>query len=260
MIDPVERAAREMRSQAKVLAVVMWAAFALNWSTATLVDRVSGGVKGADFVHFYSLATASRSHDFGALTSSRELHTVQARAVPQAAGDTFPVVYPPQVGLALQPLAFFSYPIALAIWMALTWAIYGAAIWLFWRCCPRLRSYGSIVAWVACAFPPFWWLVATGHLSGVALGALALACLALEQKRPWLAGCAIGLLAYKWTMLLPAVAVCLLAGEFAVLLGAAVVTAGQLGLAVPFVGLDGVRLWASANWCGLCRAQHNALW
>ncbi len=80
-----------------------------------------------------------------------------------------------------------------------------------------------------------------GHLSAVALGALALACLALKQKRSWLAGCAIELLAYKWTLLLPAVAVCLLAGEFTILLGAAAVTAGQLGLAVPFVGLDGVR-------------------
>lgn len=241
MIDRVDRAAREMRNQAKVLAVIMWAAFALNWSTPTLVDRISGGVKGADFVQFYSLATASRSHDFAALTSTRELQKVQARDVPQDVGHTFPAVYPPQVGLALQPLAFFSYPIALAVWTLLIWATYGTATWLLWKRCPRLRSYGSTVAWVACAFPAFWWLVANGHLSAVALGALALACLALEQKRSWLAGCAIGLLAYKWTLLLPAVAVCLLAGEFTMLLGAAAVTVGQLGLAVPFVGLEGVR-------------------
>ncbi len=165
---------------------------------------------------------------------------MQARAVPQAVGDNFPAVYPPQVGLALQPLAFFSYPAALALWTLLTWALYGTATWLFWKRCPRLRSYGRTVAWVACASPAFWWLVANGHLSAVALGALALACLALDRKRSWLAGCAIGLLAYKWTLLLPAVAVCLLAGEFAMLLGAAAVTAGQLGLAVPFVGLDGL--------------------
>jgi alpha-1,2-mannosyltransferase len=241
MIDPVERAAREMRNQAKVLAVVMWAVLALNWATPTLVDRISGHVKGADFVQFYSLATASRSHDFAALTSTRELQKVRARAVPQDVGDTFPAVYPPQVGLALQPLAFFPYPVALALWTLLTWILYGTATWLLWKHCPRLRSYGRTVAWLACAFPAFWWLVANGHLSAVALGALALAYLALEQKRSWLAGCAIGLLAYKWTLLLPAVAVCLLAGEVTMLLGAAAVTAGQLGLAVPFVGLDGVR-------------------
>ena len=41
MIDPVERAAREMRNQAKVVAVVMWAAFALNWADphAFIVSR-----------------------------------------------------------------------------------------------------------------------------------------------------------------------------------------------------------------------------
>lgn len=241
MIDRVDRAAREMRNQAKVLAVIMWAAFALNWSSPTLVDRISGSVKGADFVQFYSLATASRLRDYSALTSTRDLQKVHARAIPQDVGHTFFALYPPQVGLALQPLAFFSYPIALALWTLLTWTVYGTATWLLWRCCPRLRSYGSTVAWVACAFPALWWLVTNGHLSALALGALALACLALERKRPWLAGCAIGLLAYKWTLLLPAVAVCLLAGEFTMLLGAAAVTAGQLGLAVPFVGLDGVR-------------------
>jgi hypothetical protein len=83
--------------------------------------------------------------------------------------------------------------------------------------------------------------VANGHPSAVALAALTLAAAALQRERRWLAGCAIGLLAYKWTLLLPAAALCLLAGEFTVLLGVVAVTVGELALAVPVVGLETIR-------------------
>ncbi len=241
MTTRVERAARELRGQARVLAIVMWAVLAANWATPTLVDRFSGHVKGADFVQFYALASAVRAHDFEALTAPEQLRAAQDRAVPQAAKDIYPPVYPPQVALAVEPLAALPYPAALAFWSVLSAALYGASVWLIWKRCPHLRKYRSATAWLACGFPPFWWLVANGHPSALALLALTLALLALEREQRLLAGCAIGLLAYKWTLLLPAAAVCFFAGESTMLLGVAAVAVGQLALAVPVVGLEVIR-------------------
>jgi hypothetical protein len=93
------------------------------------------------------------------------------------------------------------------------------------------------------AYPPLGYLVLDGQLSMLAAAALALALSALVRQSKVMAGLAIGLLGYKVSLFVPAVAVCLLAGEWTIAAAALAVAALQLGIVTPIVGVDVIRAY-----------------
>ena len=105
--------------------------------------------------------------------------------------------YPPFFLLVAAPLAHLSYLPALAVWQAVTFALYLAAMALLMRAgpappAPRLRDWLLI----AIAFPAVFVNLTHGH-NGFLTAALMAAALALLDLRPVLAGLCFGLLVYK---------------------------------------------------------------
>jgi hypothetical protein len=98
--------------------------------------------------------------------------------------------------MAIAPLGAVSYAIARAIWSIASALMYGAACVVVWRACPRLAAAGRVVFACAVAYPAFMLLMAFGQSSMPALLFFSLAFVALAHDRPWLAGMAIGALAY----------------------------------------------------------------
>ncbi len=227
-----------LRGHATVLAVALWAFAVLDFATPSPYLRYSGSVKGTDFVQFYTAAAAAKRGAYEALVSAPLFNAEQVRLVPESGRQFYPPVYGPQVALVLEPLAAFGYYAAYAAWITITAALYALSL-------NRLLSLSAIhglhtklIVPLAAGFPPLWWVVVHGQLSAVALISLAAAGESLRHRRRSLAGASLGLLAYKPSLFVPALAVLLFAGEWRIALTATTVGLAQVVLVIPLVGAD----------------------
>ena len=226
-----------LRAHLTILAVVLWLVAAADVATTSRYMR-TGQVKGTDFVHFYTLAYLSahgRADKFADLSVQR---ATQIELVPESEKDWYPPAYGPQVALALTPLGFLSYERALLAWIVVTSAVYLGLITALARRTTHLRAHVGLVALAAIAYPPFWNLIIHGQLSIVAVGSVVCAYLALARDRRWIAGAALGVLAYKPPLAIPALAVLVLAREWRASAGWLVTAATQPVVAAVVLGPD----------------------
>ena len=203
-----------------------------------------------DFVQFYTLGSIAATGRYHELFSDRLLHAEQVALT----GDVghYPPVYGPQVALALQPLSWFPFAIARVLFAGLgvTTTLW-LSLWLV-RYRPVLIPWRIRIAVLTVGSPITLYVAITSHLSFVALAALTACAFGLERRSRIIAGIALGLLGYKPSLAVPAIAVVALAGESTIAgLALAVAVAGPL-LAIPIVGIDvvqqyGARLWTLAQ-------------
>ena len=218
-----------------LLAVGMWTAFIFNLGAPGMHDR-HGLIKGADFLHFYTLGNLALEHR-GDLLYNMPAQTELARQeVPAAAGYVYVPLYGPQVSLVFAPLARLPYLWALAIWISVNVLIYAACCFAIWTTCPNLAGRGWTVLLLAMAFPGFFQLLAWGQSSGLALASFTLAYLALRGQHEFVAGLAIGCLAFKPQWAIAAALVIVLTGRWKVLAGATVSASLQLGAGWAYYG------------------------
>ncbi len=140
-----------------------------------------------------------------------------------------------------RPWADSRYRTALAIWVALSTALYFAAVTLAVRRSRTVRQYAGIALLGAAGFPPFWYLLQHGQLSAVALCIVVAAFWLLCDGRAVAAAAVLGLLIYKPPLFAPMVCVLLLAREWkksAVMLSVGLVEVLAAGL---WVGAQGLR-------------------
>lgn len=187
---------QRIRRQALLLAIALWAGYALNMSAPGMRDRF-GHLKGADFLHSYILGTLALDHRGDALYDPRIQRDIGDARVPESSGDYFLPVYPPQYSLFWLPFAKLPYAWAAAIWIFLSAAIYAVCCYAIWRTCANLHSDGGTVALIAAAFPGFYELINFGQNSALALACFTGMYFALRARRELLAGLCLGLLAYK---------------------------------------------------------------
>jgi hypothetical protein len=103
------------------------------------------------------------------------------------------------------------------------------------------------LAWVLLVLSPFLKvLLVSGQNSAFALLALCASWWALEKKRVLLAGFALGTLVFKPQLLAGAVALCLLAGEWRLVVGAAAGAGLQLGVGWAWAGTAVMRSYVEA--------------
>jgi alpha-1,2-mannosyltransferase len=199
-----------------------------------------------DFVQFYTLGSIAAAGRYQELFSDRLLHAEQVALT----GDVghYPPVYGPQVALALQPLSWFPFAIARVLLAGLGVAV---TLWLtLWlvRFRPVLIPWRTRIAVLTIGAPITLYVGITSHLSFVALGALAACAFGLERQSRIIAGIALGLLGYKPSLAVPAIAVVAIAGEGTIAcLALAVAVAGPV-LALPIVGIDVVQQYAARLW------------
>jgi hypothetical protein len=207
------------------IAVVGWIAMADG-----LIDR-NGKPLGTDFSNVYaagSLTWQGRPAEAyePALQHAAEKAVFGGREVPFYGWH-----YPPFFFAVAVVVAAFPYAWGLAIWLAASFAAYLATI--------RAILPGPQTLLVAAAFPAVFVNIGHGQ-NGFLTAALLGGALHLLDRRPWLAGVLIGLLAYKpqFGVLIP---VALLAGGRWSSIGAAAATVAAL-VALSFVTL-GAGVW-----------------
>jgi hypothetical protein len=221
--------ARRVSTHALLLAACLWTVYAVDMSTPGLRDR-SGIIKGADFLHFYTLGTLALENRGDLLYDIPALSAELAKLVPQAAGYVYVPLYGPQVSLLFVPFALLPYAWALAAWLALNVLIYAICCFTVWRTCTNLQDQEWTVMAAAVAFPGFFHTIMWGQTSGLALLFFTLIYMALRAHRRFLAGLALGSLIFKPQLGLAAAVVFLCAAEWKVVAGSMIAAAAQLGL------------------------------
>jgi len=227
--------ARELTIHAAALAALLWSAVALDLVSPGPLGRFSQFPKGNDFVQFYVAGSLAARGAFAALADPGLFADAQRPMLPDA-GLAFPPVYGPQLALFFAPLSRVPYLWAYALWAGLTSVLVAWTVVVCRNRAPSLGRWPVATAAIAAAYPPFPYLILVGQISAVGVASLALGAIALERRSRLGAGAAIGLLGYKASLLVPAVAVCLLGGEPLV---AAIAIATAVALLVAVVPLAG---------------------
>ena len=152
-----------------------------------IADRAGHGIAN-DFVNVWAAGRlvldghAAQAYDWS-------IHRqVQEAAVGHAFDDAYRWHYPPPFLFVAAAVATLPYIPAGIAWLIATGAAYAAVI---------RGIVGERVGWlVALGFPGALWTVTAGQ-SGFLITALMGGALALLERHPVLAGCCLGLLAYK---------------------------------------------------------------
>lgn len=217
-----------------VMAVVLFA-------TSNQGKTAFGIPLGADFAGFYVAAQIIERGDTPQLYD-RVLHQqMYHELLPhEEANAAIPYVHPPFVAGVLRPLTRLPYPIAVAIWMAITVALYLSGTLLLLRSMPEAVRFPMwLAALVAFSFEPFLFECCLGgQLSAVAYFSYA-ACIALLQRRQQLlAGCALGICFYKPTLLLLVLPMLLIGRQWKLLLGMTITGTLLVVISLLLVGWD----------------------
>jgi hypothetical protein len=224
-----------LRVHAALLALCLWGVLVLSSSTPGPIGR-HGQLEGADFLQFYTSASLVREGRLGALYDRHAYLEEARRLVPEAKDTTYLPIYGPQVALVLEPLAALPWSAALYLWLAGNAALYALCVAAVWRRCPHLAGHGRDVALAALAWPACFAMLGAGQASSLALACFTGAFLALRAERRFLAGLALGSLAWKPQLGLAVAVAFVAARDGRVVAGALVAAAAQLALPALLLG------------------------
>ncbi len=228
-LTPADHA--RIRRQLVLIPAYVW----LVYNATVLIENLPKVEPIRDFATFYTQALIARTHNLAALYD-RDAQAAILKSVIPSSTLRFPPVYGPQVSVFFSPLAWLSYTAALRVWLLVTIAVYAACSYAVYKTCPRLRDRRAMVIVLLAAAPALHFDLGFAQASAIGLVCVTAGFLALRAGRPFLAGLAIGSLAYKPPLGLAAAVVFVGAGEWWVVLGAAVAAAAQIGVGVLFYG------------------------
>jgi hypothetical protein len=234
--------AKRVRVHGLLLAACLWTVYAADMSRPGLLDR-NGLVKGADFLHFYTLGRLALQDRGDLLYDMRAQAALARQLLPQAPDTVYVPLYGPQVSLFFAPLARLPYGWALTAWLLANVLIYAWCCRAVWKTCADLQDQGWTVFVLALAFPGFFHLLVWGQTAGVALLCFALAYLALRRNQALLAGFAIGSLIFKPQLGLAAALLFLFSREWKLIAGAMAATSLQLAVAWMHYGSEIMRAY-----------------
>lgn len=233
---------RRILAHATVLALCLWVICAIDYATPGIFDRY-GNIKFQDFLQFpisarlIAQGRANQLYDDRVL--AHEIRTITGR-------DTqvyLQYFYGPQVALPFLPVASLPFLTDAGLWIALSLAMYFGCIYLAWKRCPALNSYGWLVALCAAAYPPLFHFFVRGQMSAVVLLCVTAAFLAFSARREFLAGVALGLLAFKPQFLVAIPLILLVARAWSAFAGIIVSSVAQLGFALIYFGREVMRAY-----------------
>jgi alpha-1,2-mannosyltransferase len=226
---------KRIRVYATLLAATLWTVWAVDFSVHGVVDRL-GKIKGTDFLQFYIGGSFVREGRLDQLFEVQALYTRAQAIVPGSRDTLYMPIQSPQTSLAFSSLSALPYSVAVTIWIAVIVLLYAASCGMTWRYCSALHRYRYETIACAVAFPGLFSTVLNGQTSVLALLAVATALIALRYGWSFVAGLALGGLAFKPHWLLTAVAVFMAARQWRVVAGASVAAAGQIGVTYVLVG------------------------
>ena len=206
---------------ATLAALLMWIVAAVIAFAGSGYRSVFGPLKGSDFIQFYTLGHLDEQTVKTTLYDPEAFHRLQTQLVPESDTERYLIVYPPHVTLLFRPFAGMTYGGAALTWAAILGVLYAVCLWMAWRPFRTVLPDRQLLIAAAAAFPPFWYLVLHGQTTIVPLAAFCLGWLALEHRRPFWAGMALGLLLLKPQFALVLAVLVLMCGEWTMMAGAA---------------------------------------
>jgi hypothetical protein len=241
-----------IRRQLALIPVYIW----LVYSWTHLIVRIPYDEPVRDFVHFYVQGLIALQRDAASLYDIEKMADIAERVLPGGQRAMYPPVYGPQVSLLFRPFARLPYVEARNLWIVVTLAAYAACIYAIYRVCPRLRASRATVAILAAAAPALHYTLGFVQVSVLGLVCVTAGYLAFRANRPWLAGIALGSLAYKPPLAVGAgivLAACALvprrdggSAERKTLAGAALAAAAQLAVGAAYWGPSILPAYAAA--------------
>jgi Glycosyltransferase family 87 len=237
--------AAEARAHAILVASLLWCVAGIIAFAGSGYRSVFGPLKGSDFIQFYTLGHIDARTAPSTLYDPDAFHRLQTQLVPESDPERYLIVYPPHVTFLFRPFAGLTYGSAALLWAAILAILYGACVWLAWRPFRAVLPDRRLLIAAAAAFPPFWYLVLHGQTAIVPLMGFCLAWLALERRRPFWAGMALGLLLLKPQFALVLAVVVLLCREWRMLAGGIVSVAVQLIATLTLLGTGVLRDYAA---------------
>jgi len=228
--------AAEARGHAILVALLLWCVAGVIAFAGSGYRSVFGPLKGSDFIQFYTLGHIDAQTAPSTLYDPDAFHRLQTQLVPESDPEHYLIVYPPHVTFLFRPFADLTYGSAALLWAAILALIYGACMWLAWRPFRAVLPDRRLLIAAAAAFPPFWYLVLHGQTAIVPLMAFCLGWLALEHRRPFWAGMALGLLLLKPQFALVLAVLVLVCREWSMLAGAIVSIGVQVTATIALLG------------------------
>jgi hypothetical protein len=232
------------RRRITIIAIGIIIASVLSLAIGMIFSR--GGVTpwgttvGGDFPAFYVagqiLHDSGPSHLYDRPMQTRRFHELISR---DRTRSTLPYAYPPGVAVLMSGLSHLSYRKAAAAWAGISLLLYAGGLGLLWRTFNGIgRGDRLIGILLSLAFEPFIMeCIHGGQACAIGFAAVC-AALALHRRgRPLAAGLALGLLAYKPTLLLGLTGALLLGRQWRMLGGAAVTIAAGAVLGLATAGI-----------------------
>lgn len=225
---------------AGAIVVVSLALLAMEFASARHNRTIFGTDLGGDFPAFYVAGQIltqygpDRLYDLS--LQSRLYHELIPGNPPNV---SLPYAYPPAVAGVLRPLAALPYATAAAIWTMVSALLYLAGVGFLWFACKDIPLADRLPAAMLCvAFEPFVIeCLHGGQLSTVAFAATCAAIFCLRRGKLFGAGAAMGLLAYKPTLVL--FLPLMLARDRKILAGAIATMLTGAGLCLWTAGIQG---------------------
>lgn len=199
---------------------------------------------GNDFVAFYTSGRILDQHEPARLYEPEYLWRLEHETVPETPpNEICPFAYPPVVAQLFRPLASVPYRWAYCIWLAFSMAVYALGLWLLFRDrhCASYRRTAVLLSLSAPMYIMETWI--GGQLSFVTFFAVALFVYCFENGWPALAGLALGVVAYKPSLIAIPVAVMIVGGCWRMLAGLGGSTTLMALASVASTGADGFERW-----------------
>jgi alpha-1,2-mannosyltransferase len=218
---------RRIRAHAIMLALCLWSVCAIDYATPGLFDR-AGNIKFQDFLQFPIAANLIAQGRATELYNDQVLADGIRSLVGRQTSVYLQYFYGPQVACAFLPLRQFSFLAQAQIFVVLSLIIYFTCVYLLWRACPSLRAHSTLIFLCSAAYPPLFHFFARGQLSAIVLLCFSAAYLAFRNQRDWLAGIALGCLAFKPQFLVAIPLVLLLARQWKIFFGVTISACVQI--------------------------------
>jgi Glycosyltransferase family 87 len=230
------------RVQLKELNFLGWIFFAALFLIT--VHQSADRNQPRDFVYFYSDGQILNQYSPNQLYDFSIQKKTFDRVFPIKEGEYGPSPYPPYVAMSFRPLALLPFWTAYRLWISVSMVLYltGVLI-LVGRSFPGDRMRQSILCCFSLLFWPF--IACTllnGQLSTIAFLALACAICLDDASHPYLAGMALGVCAYKPTLLILLIPMLFVTRRVKVLCGFAAVVSALFSITTI---LEGPGIWLS---------------
>jgi hypothetical protein len=233
-----------------ILVGCLWSVCLVDFATPGVFDR-AGNIKFQDFLQFPISARLIAQGRADQLYDDQVLADEIRATVGSDTRVYLQYFYGPQVAVPFIPLSELPFLTQALIWATISLVMYFACVYLVWKRCPALQRYGLLMVICALAYPPLFHFFVRGQLSAVVLACFTAAYLAFSDRREFLAGLFLGLLAFKPQFVVGIVAVLLLALAWKVFAGLAISAGLQLALTAIYFGRSVMREY-------LTRLMHSA--